>query len=221
MVGSNSLPFTIYNARNADTAPAGTYLGQASKKTNLKGSYDYFPNLAVPCATVFIFARIVGTRNTKITRPTTENPYVYVTTRGYDVQKVPGYEYTSILHDYTDYTATLRTLTSDGSIVIKENARHDYELEAVTYDFDNACSINGLFFRRLGVPGKSDVVWMMKDIVGSDFITVTDDTTALRFGFNMSAYTESVSGACVDVSRGTYPFERWNTDLSKESCKEE
>jgi hypothetical protein len=220
MVGNNSLPFTVYNARNADTAPAGTYLGQASKKTALSGSYDYFPHLAKTCATVFIFARIVGTRNTKITRPTTDNPYIYVSTRGYFVEKIPGYESTSILHDYDSYTATLRTITTDGSIILTENKRHDYDLQALTYDFDNVCNINGLFYRRLGVPGKSDVVWMMKDIVGSEFITVSDGDTSVNFSFNSSNFASAVNTPCVDDSRGHYEFYRWNTDLSKASCKE-
>jgi hypothetical protein len=220
MVNSNSLPFTVYNARNADVAPAGTYLGQAAKKTNLKGTYDYFPHLAGHCTTVFLFARITGTRNTKITRPTTENPYIYVSTRGYFVDKVPEYESTSILHDYNDYTATIRTITTDGSIVIKENARNDYDLEALTYDFDNVCNINGLFFRRLGVPGKSDVVWMMKDIVGSDYISIRDDDTAVNVGFNSDNFYNAVNPECVDDSRGSYIFDRWNTNLSKASCKE-
>lgn len=220
MVGNNSLPFTVYNARNADISPAGTYLGQASKKTNALGSHDYFPHLAKTCATVFVFARIVGTRNTKITRPTVDNPYIYISTRGYFVDKISGYESTSILHDYDSYTATLRTLATDGSIIITENKRHDYELQALTYDFDNICNINGLFFRRLGVPGKSDVVWMMKDIVGSEFITVSDGDTSVNFSFNSSNFSSAGSTACVDDSRGQYKFSRWNTDLSKASCKE-
>lgn len=216
---NNSLPFVIYSARNADNAPAGTYLGQASKKTNVPGSYDYFPNLVKNCSTVFVFARIVGTRNTKITRPTTDNPYIYVSTRGYDVEKVPGFESTSILHDYSNYTATMRTITTDGSISINENPRHDYDLKSLTYDFDNVCNINGLFFRRLGVPGKSHVVWMMKDIVGSDFIDVADNDTSLNFSFNPGSFGDGIH-PCVDDSRGTFSFDRWNTDLSKVSCKE-
>ena len=220
MVGSNSLPFTIYNARNADSSPAGTYLGQASKKTDLKGSYDYFPNLARTCATVFIFATIVGTRNTKITRPTVDNPYVYVSTRGYFVEKISGYESTSILHDYADYTATLRTLATDGSIIIKENVRHDYELEALTYDFDNVCNVNGLFYRRLGVPGKSDVVWMMKTVIGSDYMSVNDADTALNISFNAEAFADAINPQCVEISRGVQVFDRWNTTLTKQSCKE-
>lgn len=220
MVGNNSLPFTVYNARNAVNAPAGTYLGQASKKTNVNGSYDYFPNHARPCSSVFIFARIAGTRNTKITRPTVDNPYIYVSTRGYFVEKIPGHEKTSILHDYTDYTATLRTLDTDGSIVIKENVRHDYELAALTYDFDNVCNINGLFYRRLGVPGKSDVVWMMKNVVGSEFMIVNTDEERITVTFNADAFAAAVDAQCVDNSRGQYPLERWNTNLVKESCKE-
>lgn len=220
MVGNNSLPFTVYSARNADSAKAGTYLGKASKKTNEYGSVDYFPGLARSCSSVFIFARIVGTRNTKITRPTIDNPYIYVSTRGYFVEKIPGYESTSILHDYTDYTATLRTLATDGSIVISENTRHDYQLEALTYDFDNVCNVNGLFYRRLGVPGKSDVMWMMKTIRGSDHMTVNSTEEQVTVSFSGEGSGVISGEACVSDSRGEYPFERWNTPLIKESCKE-
>lgn len=219
MVGSNSLPFTVYNARNADKSPAGTYLGQASKKTNLSGSYDYFPNHVSVCASVFVFARIVGTRNTKVTRPTVDNPYIYVSTRGYFVEKIPNHEKTSILHDYTNYTTTLRTLETDGSIIIKENNRHDYELEALTYDFDNVCNINGLFYRRLGVPGKSDVVWMMKNVVGSEYINIVSGVDTLTVVLNTSNFNPNTSTGA-GSSRGQYPFDRWNPTLSKESCKE-
>lgn len=220
MVGSNSLPFTIYNARNAITAPAGTYLGRASKRTDLETSYDYFPNLVGACSNVFVFATIVGTRNTKVTRPTVDNPYIYVSTRGYFVKKIPDHEKTSILHNYDNYTATLRTLATDGSIIIKENDRHDYQLEALTYDFDNVCNVNGLFYRRLGVPGKSDVVWMMKNIEGSRFITIDSSRNAIKVEFNSAAYNASIFDENIDSGRGVYPFERWNPPLIQGSCKE-
>lgn len=217
---SSPLPFTIYSARNAVSAPAGTYLGQASKKTNVQGSYDYFPQQTQACSSVYLFARIAGTRNTKITRPTTTNPYVYITTRNYGANQVAGYESTSTLHDYTNNIATMRTITTDGSITITEDPRHDYSLEALTYDFDNVCNINGLFYRRLGVPGKSHVMWMMKDIVGSDFISITDSTTSLNFSFNQGNYNSMASTTpCVDTTRGSQPINRWNTTLNTQNCK--
>ena len=219
-ISSNSLPFTIYNARNADVAPAGTYLGQASKKTNIQGTYDYFPKMVQNCATVFLFARISGTRNTKITKPTTTNPYIYVTTRAYYVNQVPGYESTSLLHDFTNYITTMRTITTDGSILLTENSRHDYDLKALTYDFDNVCNINGLYYRRLGVPGKSHVVWMMKDIIGSEFISITDNGTSLNFYFNQGNYKAlSPTTSCVDSTRGNQNISRWNTTLNTQNCK--
>jgi hypothetical protein len=218
-ITSNSLPFTIYSARNAIATPAGTYLGQANKKTNAAGTFDYFPQQVQACATVFLFARIAGTRNVNITRPTTTNPYIYISTRGYFVNQVPGFESTSLLHDFTNFTATMRTITTDGSIKIKENARHDYQLSALTYDFDNVCNINGLYFRRLGVPGKSNVVWMMKDIVGSDYITIQDNNTSLNFTFNTNNYYGILNPQCVDDSRGAMVIDRWNPNLATQNCK--
>jgi hypothetical protein len=91
-------------------------------------------------------------------------------------------------------------------------------LEALTYDFDNVCNINGLFYRRLGVPGKSNVVWMMKNIVGSEFMTVATDDESVTIGFNSDA--SLTTAECVGLGNGDYPLDKWNPNLVIEPCKE-
>jgi hypothetical protein len=161
----NNLPFTTYTVKNESSRGVNIYLGIASKGNNLTSTIDYFPHQVVACKTTYLFASIVGTRNVKITRPTTKDPYIYVETRKVQPQQVKDLEATSFLKSGGSGSMVLRRLSSDPSIVIEDNDCN-YGLSTFTYSVQNACSINGFYYKTIGTPGQTNVVWQFKEIIG-------------------------------------------------------
>lgn len=161
---TNQVPFTIYTVKNESSKGVNVYLGVASKvdRTN---TVDYFPHQVVACKTTYLFASIVGTRNVKVTRPTTTDPYIYIETRQVEGKQCEGLEATSLLKSSSTSGLTLRTIASDPSIKIEDNGCN-YGLTTFTYDVQNVCSINGFYYRTIGIPGRTDVVWQFKEIEG-------------------------------------------------------
>ena len=162
---NNNLPFTYYTVKNESSRGVNVFMGVSSKKNNLTSEVDYFPHHVIACKTTYLFASIVGTRNVKITRPTTTDPYIYVQTRQVEPQQVKDLEATSFLKSGNSSGMTLRRLSSDSSIVINDNDCN-YGLNTFTYKVQNVCSINGLFYKTYGSAGKTNVVWQFKEIEG-------------------------------------------------------
>jgi hypothetical protein len=161
---SNNIPFTVYSVKTESPKGVNIFLGVASQSNNATTT-DYFPHQVISCKTTYLFASIVGTRNVKVTRPTTTDPYVYIETRRVAGNICEEYPATSFMSKSSERGIEMRTLSSDGSIQIKDNDCN-YGLDTYKYDVKNVCSINGLFYRTIGTPGKSNVVWQFKDIEG-------------------------------------------------------
>lgn len=173
-MATNTIPFATYTVKNESTRGVNIFLGVATKNNNVN-TVDYYPNQVLACKTTYLFASIVGTRNVKITRPTTTDPYIYIQTRQVAPQQCPEYPATSLLQTGDNTGITLRTLKSDASITIEDNGCN-YGLSTPTYDVQNVCNMNGVYYGSIGTPGKSNVVWMFKEIIGSPpCITVTQD----------------------------------------------
>lgn len=175
---TNNLLFTTYTVKNESQRGVHVYLGIATKSNNAT-TVDYFPHKVVACKTTYLFASIVGTRNVKITRPTTTDPYIYVQTR----EVVPSQcslPPTSLLKSGDKKQMVLRTMSSDASIKIHENGCN-YGLSTFTYNVANACSINGLLYKTYGIPGHSNVVWQFKTIIGDGCIVVSDKDGTITF----------------------------------------
>ena len=188
---TNNLLFTTYTVKNESTRGAHVYMGIATKGNNAN-IVDYFPHKVVACKTTYLFASIVGTRNVKITRPTTTDPYIYVQTR----EVVPtqcSIPPTSLLKEGDKYHMVLRTMASDPSIKIHNNGCN-YGLSTFTYTARNACSINGFLYKTYGVPGQSNVVWQFKRVIGDGCISVTDKDGVITF-----------TNICVDDTIGCDP----------------
>jgi hypothetical protein len=175
---TNNLLFTTYTVKNESTRGAHVYMGIAAKGNNAT-TVDYFPHKVVACKTTYLFASIVGTRNVKITRPTTTDPYIYVQTREVDAKQC-SLPPTSLLKSGDKTNMVLRTMSSDPSITIHNNGCN-YGLSTFTYNAINACSINGLLYKTYGTPGQSNVVWQFKTIIGDGCIVVSDKDGVITF----------------------------------------
>jgi hypothetical protein len=162
---SNTIPFTTYTLKNASNKGVPVFLGQSLKNNNIN-TKDYFPHQVSACKTTYLFASVVGTRNVKITRPTTTDPYVYIETRKVEPQQCPQYKPTSLLKSGDNTGLVLRNLSSDSSITIQDNGCN-FGLSTYTYDVQNACNINGFYYGSLGSPGSSNVIWKFKEVVSA------------------------------------------------------
>lgn len=168
----NNVPFAVYSVKNESSKGVHVYLGVASKNNNAT-TVDYFPHQVVSCKTTYLFASIVGTRNVKITRPTTTDPYIYVETRQVVPTNCGQFRASSVLKSGDVNGMTMRTLATDGSITIEDKGCN-YGLSTFKYSVQNACSINGFYYKTLGVPGKSNVVWQFKDVAVGNCIIKTE-----------------------------------------------
>lgn len=164
----NNVPFTIYTVKNESTKGVNIYLGVASLSNNVT-TVDYFPHRVIACKTTYLFASIVGSRNVRITRPTTVDPYIYVETRKVIPTKVGEYDATSFMKSGDSKEIVLRTITSDKSIKI-EDYGCNYGLSTFKYEVANACNINGFLYKTVGIPGHSNVTWHFKNINASSYI---------------------------------------------------
>lgn len=177
----NTIPFTLYTVKNESTKGVNIYLGIASINNNVTTS-DYFPHRVLACKTSYLFASIVGTRNVKITRPTTTDPYIYVETRKVTPISCGLVEATSLLKSGSQDSVVLRTLTSDSSVKI-EDYGCNYGISTFKYKVANACNINGLYYRTIGSPGNSHVQWLMKNITAEGDISIKETKDKITFVF--------------------------------------
>jgi hypothetical protein len=115
----------------------------------------------------------VGTRNVKITRPTTTDPYIYVETRQVFPTNCGQFRATSVLKEGDNNGMVMRTLATDGSITIEDHGCN-YGLSTFKYSVQNACSINGFYYRTMGTPGRSNVIWQFKDITVGNCLNMID-----------------------------------------------
>ena len=190
----NQFPFKIYEAANAASTDAHVFLGKASIAGINGQSKDFFPELAENnCFTTFVFASIVGGKNVRITPASASDPFIYIDSRWYDF-KPCGNPITSIFHsvEYNDgdINVFLKSITSDGSIVIEvgdsfawsdQGPQGIYDggcsitLKAHKYFCLNECANSGVYSRTVGIPGASDAHFFFKSIVGGDCISVVDN----------------------------------------------
>jgi hypothetical protein len=171
---ANSIPFTTYTVKNESSKGVNVFLGISAKANNINTT-DYYPHQVSACKTTYLFASVVGTRNVKVTRPTTTDPYVYIETRKVEPQQCPQYKSTSLLKSGDNTGLVLRNLNSDPSITIEDNGCN-LGLSTFTYDVQNVCSINGFYYGSIGTPGNSNVVWKFKEVVGqSSCISIMQD----------------------------------------------
>jgi hypothetical protein len=178
----NNLPFSTYVVKNEVTDNVHVYMGIASRSNNANKT-DYFPHQVVACKTTYLFASLVGTRNVKITRPTTQDPYIYVQTRAVDPQTCSGYEPTSLKYSGDMGGITLRTIKTDPTITIEDHGCN-YGFTTFRYYVQNACSMNGVYYGTIGVPGESNVIWQFKSIVPGSCILMEDNGCRLKFSFD-------------------------------------
>lgn len=180
----SELSFSVYSIKNENgDGGVNVFLGIASKKTTTNNTIDYFPHKVVACKSTYLFASIVGTRNVRVTRPTSTDPYIYLETRK-PIAIQDGPPETSFLKSSDSSGMTLRTISSDASIQIRDNGCN-YGLTTFKYDVQNACSINGFYYQKTGIPGESDVVWQFKEVVGvQPCINVLDSNGEITISFN-------------------------------------
>ena len=174
-----ALPYTVYTVKNESSRGANIFLGIASLANNIN-TKDYFPNQVSACKTTYLFATVAGTRNVKITRPTTTDPYVYIQTRQVSPKQCPDNPATSLMKSGDSSGIVMRTFSSDSSVII-EDLGCNYGLNTYTYDVENVCSINGLFYRTIGTPGRSNVVWQFKDIVAENCVAIEQNGPVMTF----------------------------------------
>lgn len=179
----NNLPFSTYTVKNETTDKVNVYMGVASRSNNATTS-DYFPHQVVACKTTYLFASLVGTRNVKITRPTTKDPYIYVETR--EVVPTSCYKPTSLLQSGGPGGIMLRTITTDPTITIEEHGCN-YGFSTFRYFVQNACSMNGVYYGTIGVPGQTNVIWQFKSIYPGSCITMEDNGCRLKFSFDQES----------------------------------
>lgn len=177
----NNIPFTTYVVKNESKKGANIYLGIASRDNNAT-TKDYFPHQVIACKTTYLFASIVGTRNVKITRPTTTDPYIYVETRVVDPKQC-GMAATSLLKSGGSGGLTVRSVSSDSSITI-EDYGCNYGLNTYRYFVQNACAINGIYYKTIGVPGKTNVIWQFKSIQAGNCVSMGGGAGVIRFDFD-------------------------------------
>lgn len=177
----NNIPFTIYTVKNESSKGVNIYLGIASINNTVTTS-DYFPHRLLACKTSYLFASIVGTRNVKITRPTTIDPYIYVETRKVTPESCGSIKATSLLKSGNQSSIVLRTITSDASVKIDDYGCN-YGLSTFKYKVANACNINGLYYKTIGIPGKSHVQWFMKSVTGGGDISIINTAEKIIFVF--------------------------------------
>lgn len=185
----NNIPFTIYTVKNESIKGVNIYLGVASLSNNVT-TVDYFPHQVIACKTTYLFASIVGSRNVRVTRPTTKDPYIYVETRKVTPMKVGSYDATSFMKSGDSNEIVLRTITSDKSIKI-EDYGCNYGLSTFKYEVANACNINGFLYKTIGIPGHSNVTWQFKDIeANKDMCIIGPDKIKFKSP-NMVEYAEA------------------------------
>jgi hypothetical protein len=128
--------FKVYQAKNPST-PAYTYLGKSTNAGVFGAQTSKFPHQTQKnCHDVFIFATIIGGKNIKITPATETDPYIYLDTRWYNFDssiktnpQTNTYEiFKGIEKNDNKFTLTVKfkTLTSDGSVLIKSNAKSSF-----------------------------------------------------------------------------------------------
>jgi hypothetical protein len=128
--------FKVYQAKNPST-PAYTYLGKSTVAGVFGAQTSKFPHqVQKNCHDVFIFATIIGGKNIKITPATEKDPYIYLDTRWYNFEsstktnsQTNTYEiFKEIEKNDNKFTLTVKfkTLTSDGSVLIKSNAKSSF-----------------------------------------------------------------------------------------------
>lgn len=202
----NQYPYKIYEAANAGSADAHVFLGKASIGGLNGSAEDFFPHLAEGnCFTTFVFASIVGGKNVRIIPATEDDPYIYIDSRWYDFAPC-GNPVTSIFHsvEYNngDVNVFLKSVTSDGSVVIEVGDSFTWSDQGPQGIWDGDCTITlsthryycenecrdegaGVFYRTEGVPGASDVNFLFKSIVGGTCINVEDTGTEIVVNFDI------------------------------------
>jgi hypothetical protein len=140
---ANEVPFRIYQLQNKAKQPAYVFLGKSKEGTS--DSTAFYPHQAFvndSCSGGYLFSALIGSRNIQLTPASVENevlengfadadPFVYVNSRWYhyrewtvDTDKPADLTPTNFIKTYNgnldgDYIIQWRSLTSDGSILIK------------------------------------------------------------------------------------------------------
>jgi len=133
-----TFPYKIYQSRNI-SVPAYIYLGKAAIAGYYGSQTSFFPHQVLKdCEDVFLYGTLIGSTNLKITAASAEDPYIYLDTRwtNFSVSADTSSSYSFIQSVTTDTNFTLnanfRSLSSDGSLLIKSGANSTFFWNGLT-----------------------------------------------------------------------------------------
>jgi hypothetical protein len=203
----NNLPFKIYSAVNLGRNEGMVFLGKTSTDAsntpfNRTVPEDYYAD----CFSTFNFASIVPGNCSRIDIATESDPNILIDLKWFDFRPavdasgqqdlwpknnaLKSVEYA----EDGDFTALMRSLSTDGTVVIngKESGfiwsdtgkvgNDDYctfVLQSWKYNCVNILE-PGPFYGSIGTPGKTNVIFLFRSIIGGQNVDVKDFGTYLK-----------------------------------------
>ena len=205
----NNLPYKIYSVVNLGSAKGMFYLGKVPNNlsfTQKVYSDDFYQN----CFSEYYFsiASLVPSGDIRLDIADEADTNILIDAKWYDFRPCSTYSCDSktwqndnIMHsiDYSNPMVTspyFKSLTTDGTVCIggyessfywNDKGVHNASaighctlyLQAWKYEFKNWCE-PGAHHATIGTPGKSNVVFLMRSLVGRNGVEVNDLGTALQ-----------------------------------------
>ena len=203
----NNLPFKIYSAVNLGSSEGMVFLGKTStdannSKFNRTVPEDYY----AACFSTFNFASIVPGNCTRIDIATENDTSIMIDSKWFDFRPyvdASGQQelwprnnaLTSV--DYADagnFTALMSSLSTDGTVVINGKESGFIWSDAGPIGNDDYCTFvlqswkyrclnlgePGPFYGNIGTPGKTNVIFLFRSVIGGTNVEVKDYGTYLK-----------------------------------------
>ena len=204
----NNLPFKIYSAVNMGSNEGMVFLGMTdSGLPNTPGfTYSVPENYYTGCFSTFNFASIVPGNCSRIDIATEADPNILIDLRWFDFRPSVDasgeqelWPKNNALNSINyaldgDFTALMSSLSTDGTVVIngaeskfiwsdsgpQGNSNYcTFVLQSWKYNCQNLAE-PGPYYASIGTPGKTDVVFLFRSLIGGQNIDIKDFGTYLQ-----------------------------------------
>lgn len=203
----NNLPFKIYSAINLGSNEGMVFLGKTSTDiTNSSFTRTLPEDYYASCFSTFNFASIVPGNCSRIDIATESDPSIMIDLKWFDFRPATDASGEQLFWpknnalkninyaDNGDFTAFMNSLSTDGTVVINGKENGFIWSDSGIVGDDNYCTfvlqswkyncINikepGPFYGSIGTPGKTNVIFLFRSVIGGRNIDVKDFGTYLK-----------------------------------------
>jgi len=203
----NNLPFKIYSAVNLGSREGMPFLGKTSTDVDNSKFLRTLPeDYYADCFSTFNFASIVPGSCVRIDIATEDDPSIMVDSKWFDFRPYVDasgdqdlWPLNNALNtvDYADngdFTARMSSLATDGTVVINGKENGFTWSDAGSVGSDDYCTFvlqswkykclniaePGPFYGTIGTPGKTNVIFLFRSVIGGTNIDIKDYGTYLK-----------------------------------------